>query len=196
MIGHAAIAFGVVFLAELGDKTQLVALTTAARHGAARTLVVLGVMIAILQTLSVTVGAAVASVVPERLVMIGAGVLFVGFGVWTWRGATSGDDPSSATGAAPTAGPTVGLIKVAALFFVAELGDKTMLTTAGLAASRPVVAVWAGSFAAMVAATAIAVTAGGALGRRVPAPVLHHLGAASFVLVGLVTLGAAALSTP
>ena len=60
-----AVAFVVVFLAELGDKTQLVALTLAGRHPAMRVLLALGAAIAVLQTLSVTVGALVSEAAPE-----------------------------------------------------------------------------------------------------------------------------------
>ena len=58
---------------------------------------------------------------------------------------------------------------MAGAFFLAELGDKTMLTTAGLAADRGAIPVWIGSFAAMMAATALAVLAGQALTSRVRA---------------------------
>ena len=126
----SATAFVVVFLAELGDKTQLVALTLGGRYPPLKVLAVLGVAIAILQTLSVTVGVLVAEAVPDRAVAVGAGLLFLGFAVWTWRTATDEDDEvASAPGRA-------GLISVGVAFFLAELGDKTMLTTAGLAADR------------------------------------------------------------
>ena len=63
-MGDVATAFVVVFLAELGDKTQLVALTLAAATPPLKVLVVLGVAIAMLQTLSVTVGALVSEACP------------------------------------------------------------------------------------------------------------------------------------
>ena len=88
-MGDVATAFVVVFLAELGDKTQLVALTLGGRYPPLKVLAVLGVAIAILQTLSVTVGVLVAEAVPDRAVAVGAGLLFLGFAVWTWRTATT-----------------------------------------------------------------------------------------------------------
>jgi putative Ca2+/H+ antiporter (TMEM165/GDT1 family) len=175
-------AFAVVFLAEMGDKTQLVALTLAGRYSAGRVLLALGVTIAVLQTLSVTVGALVSEVVPDRIVAIGAGVLFLGFAVWTWRSAgedLEADDVSTGT---------AGLVSVGLAFFLAELGDKTMLTTAGLAADRGAVPVWIGSFAAMLASTTLAVVAGRGLTRRVPPSVLRRVGAVAFAVVGAITL--------
>lgn len=184
-VADALAAFAVVFLAELGDKTQLVALTLAGRYPAVKVLAALGAAIAILQTLSVTAGAVVSETVPDRAIGIGAGLLFLGFAVWTWRSAEAEDDNSEA-GAA-----TAGLLSVAAAFFLAELGDKTMLTTAGLAADRGAVPVWVGSVAAMLAATTLAVVAGRALTTRVPPRTLRRIGAVAFAAVGLLTLASA-----
>ena len=152
-------AFAVVFLAELGDKTQLVALTLAGRYPARKVLAALGGTILVLQTLSVTAGAVISDLVPGRAIAIGAGALFLAFAVWTWRsGDGDADDGVAASG---------GLVAVAVAFFLAELGDKTMLTTAGLAADRGAVAVWIGSIAAMLAATTLAVVGGRSLAGRV-----------------------------
>ncbi len=185
-MGDVLAAFAVVFLAELGDKTQLVALTLAGRYPALKVLAALGAAIAVLQTLSVTAGALISRAVPERGIAVGAGLLFLGFAVWTWRSADEEEDDDTAAGAA-------GLLSVAGAFFLAELGDKTMLTTAGLAADRGAVPVWLGSFAAMLAATALAVIAGKALTTRVPPRTLRRIGAIAFAVVGTLTLlGAAA----
>lgn len=180
-------AFAVVFLAELGDKTQLVALTLAGRYPALKVLLALGAAIAVLQTLSVTAGALISEAVPERAIAVGAGLLFLGFAAWTWRSADEDEDFVDAT-----PGRT-GLVSVAIAFFLAELGDKTMLTTAGLAADRGIVPVWIGSFAAMLAATTLAVLAGRNLGRRIRPPTLRKVGAVAFLVVGLATLLGAAL---
>jgi putative Ca2+/H+ antiporter (TMEM165/GDT1 family) len=182
-VGDVLAAFVVVSLAELGDKTQLVALTVAGRYPAYRVLAVLAATIAILQTISVTVGAILAQALPDRVVAVGTGVLFLGFAAWTWR---SADEPDEKPGAV-----RAGLLSVGTAFFLAELGDKTMLTTAGLAADRGAVPVWIGSFAAMVSATALAVLAGRALTQRLHPRLLRKLGAGAFAVVGVVTLATA-----
>ncbi len=183
-------AFAVVLLAELGDKTQLVALTLAGRYPALRVLAALGAAIVVLQTLSVTAGALISRAVPDRAIAVGAGLLFLGFAVWTWR---SGDEDDDGDGVAAAAG-RAGLVGVAVAFFLAELGDKTMLTTATLAADRGAAAVWAGSLVAMVTATALAVVAGRALTRRVAPGALRRAGALAFLVVGVATLVGAALA--
>jgi putative Ca2+/H+ antiporter (TMEM165/GDT1 family) len=190
MVGMADVlaAFVVVFLAELGDKTQLVALTLAGRYPAVKVLAALGAAILVLQTLSVTAGALVSEAVPDRAIALGAGVLFLGFAVWTWRSADEEDDD-----AVREAAPRGGLLSVAGAFFLAELGDKTMLTTAGLAADRGAVPVWIGSFGAMLAATAMAVLAGQLLTKRVRPDTLRRIGAIAFAVVGVATLVGAAI---
>ena len=187
MAGTVVTAFAVVFLAELGDKTQLVALTLAGRYRATSVLLALGGAIAVLQTLSVTAGALISRAVPDRAIAIGAGLLFCGFAVWTWRGAAARDDDDHEVDAGRG-----GLLGVAIAFFLAELGDKTMLTTAGLAADRGAVGVWIGSFAAMLTATALAVVAGRALTRRLSPAALARAGAVAFAVVGVATLVSAA----
>lgn len=187
-VGDVAAAFVVVFLAELGDKTQLVALTLAGRYPARKVLVALGAAIAVLQTLSVTAGALVSRAVPDRAIAVGAGLLFLGFAVWTWRTAQDDGDDDVGTDAG-----RAGLVSVTGAFFLAELGDKTMLTTAGLAADRGPVPVWIGSFGAMLAATALAVLAGQALMSRVSPTLLRRIGAVAFAVVGTLTLVGAAL---
>jgi putative Ca2+/H+ antiporter (TMEM165/GDT1 family) len=182
-VTDVAAAFVIVFLAELGDKTQLVALTLGGRYPAGRVLLVLAGVIAVLQTISVTVGALVSEALPDRAVAIGTGVLFLGFAYWTWRASDEPlDDPATAR---------TGLLSVATAFFVAELGDKTMLTTAGLAADRGAVPVWIGSFAAMFSATALALLAGRTLSRRLPPGLLRRVGAAAFAVAGVVMLATA-----
>ena len=181
-MGDVGAAFVVVFLAELGDKTQLVALTLAGRYPALKVLAVLGAAILLLQTLSVTAGALISEAVPERVIGAGAGLLFLGFAVWTWRSAE--EEESDVTSSAGRAG----LISVAVAFFLAELGDKTMLTTAGLAANRGAVPVWIGSLLALLAATALAVLAGQSLMRRIRPRTLRRAGAIAFAVVGTVTL--------
>src|SRR5690606_36923071 len=171
-------AFAVVFLAELGDKTQLVALTLAGRYPAVKVLAALGAAIAVLQTLSVTAGALISEAVPDDAIAIGAGLLFLGFAVWTWRSSDEDEDDEEVRALTPRAG----LVSVAGAFFLAELGDETMLTTAGLAADRGAVPVWIGSFAAMLAATTLAVVAGKALTRRVKPDTLRRIGAGAFAV--------------
>lgn len=177
----ALVAFGVVFLAELGDKTQLVVLTLGTRYKAAPALGALGLAILVLQGISVTAGAAVGEALPDDAVTIAAGLLFCTFAVVTWRTAAHADE-----GAPPAAGR--GVWGLALAFFLAELGDKTMITTASLAADRGALGVYAGSVVAMLASTVLALVAGNAIAQRVPASTMGRIGAVAFAAVGVFTL--------
>jgi putative Ca2+/H+ antiporter (TMEM165/GDT1 family) len=184
-----AIALGVVFIAELGDKTQLVALSLGARYRPINVVAALGATILVLQTLSVTIGSLIGDALSPRLTALIAGTMFIGFGVWTWWASHSGDTEDDLV-AGP---PTRGLAAVAIAFFIAELGDKTMLTTAALAADRSTIAVWIGSTLAMLTATTVAVIAGRALTRHVSQRGLQLVGAIAFLAVGTATLAGALL---
>lgn len=170
-------------MAELGDKTQLVVLTLGARQRLLAALVGLGITIAVLQLLAVTVGAAIGEAVPADVLGIASGLLFCAFAVWAYLEARSvGGDEDDATRAATSLPALMGA------FFLAELGDKTMLSAATLATNHGVVATWAGATIGLFAATAVALLVGQSLGRRVSARTLGLVGAAAFAVAGVATV--------
>lgn len=175
-----AIAFGVVFVAELGDKSQLMALALAARY---RPLPVLGgiaIASAVMFALSVAVGAVLGAALPTRAISVLAGLAFVGFGVWTWRG----DGEEEEEDEAPEATTHSVVLTTAGAFLVAELGDKTMLAAITLASTNGVVGTWAGATLAMVAADAVAIAVGAVLGARLPEKAIRIGAAVLFVVFG------------
>ncbi len=173
----------VILLAEMGDKTQLVSLALASRYGA--TTVLAGVFAATLAVHlgSVAIGEALGIALPLRWVQALAGLAFLGFGIWTLRGDTLDDD-----GPKPFArfGP---FLAVATTFFLAELGDKTMLATVTLASQQQAfVPVWLGSSLGMVVADGIAIAVGVVAGKRLPARAIQLGAAAIFLAYGAWTL--------
>jgi putative Ca2+/H+ antiporter (TMEM165/GDT1 family) len=186
-MGALLLALGVVFVAELGDKTQLVVLTLGARHRIVAAIPALAVTIALLQGIAVSVGATLARVVPDLALEIGAGILFCGFAVWTWRGAGQEEDDETAGG---TRG---GVFGMCVAFFLAELGDKTQLTAAALAADHGAFPVWIGATLGLFGATLLALVAGRFLAERVSPRTLGRVGAVAFAAVGIATLIAAAV---
>ena len=176
-------ALGLVFVAELGDKTQLVALGFGARHRLAPVLA--GVVIAYMATnlLSVLVGGLLGATLPTRAIGLGGGVLFLGFAAWTlWKDEDDEDDE----GAATSQGSIV--LSVATAMFVAELGDKTMLATATLAAQGNPVLVWIGATIGIVLAGTLGVLLGRAFGARLPERATRIGSAVLFAVFGLVLI--------
>ena len=187
-MGALLLALGVVFVAELGDKTQLVVLTMGAKQRLAVAIPGLFVTILLLQGIAVSVGAALSEVVPDLALQIGAGLLFLGFAVWTWRSADGGEDEDAA---AKRGG--AGVVGMCVAFFLAELGDKTQLTAAALAADHGVLPVWIGASLGLFGATLLALVAGRAIAERVSERTLSRIGAVAFAAVGVFTLVSAAL---
>jgi Ca2+/H+ antiporter, TMEM165/GDT1 family len=180
-------AAGLVFIAELGDKTQLVALGFGARHRLGPVLVGVTIGYALVNLLSVAVGGVLGVAFPERAVRIGGGVLFLAFAVWTLRsGAGADDDAPGIEGTEPVVRGSWGLIaSVAGAMFVAELGDKTMLATATLASQGSPVLVWVGATIGIVASGALGVVIGRTVGRRLPERVTRYVSAGLFAVFGI-----------
>jgi putative Ca2+/H+ antiporter (TMEM165/GDT1 family)/protein-S-isoprenylcysteine O-methyltransferase Ste14 len=175
-----AVSFGVVFVAELGDKSQLMALAFATRYRALPVLVGITIATTAVHLLSVAVGHSLGSALPTGWIALVAAVAFVGFGAWTLRGDRL--TPAERAKAERATGSAVLTSSVA--FFLAELGDKTMLATITLATQHGWFGVWVGSTIGMVAADALAIVVGRKLGRLLPERAVQIGAAALFFLFG------------
>jgi Ca2+/H+ antiporter, TMEM165/GDT1 family len=167
-LAATALSFAVIFVAELGDKSQLMAMTFATRFRALPVLLGIAAATAVTHAVSVGVGYLLGAAIPTFWISLVAAVAFVGFGLWTLRGDTLTDDEESrASASSRSAFLTVGVV-----FFLAELGDKTMLATITLATQYPgtsgVLGVWVGSTVGMVIADGLAIVLGRVLGRNLP----------------------------
>lgn len=176
-----------IFVAELGDKSQLVALWFATRY---RWWVVLsGVTVAtlVVHLASVGAGRALDEVLPERALLVIVGLSFFGFAWWSLRGDTLEEDDTRERKS------FLGAFGVVALaFFISELGDKTQLATVSIAGRESSwVGVWLGSTLGMVLADALAVALGIIAGARLPQRAIAVGSAVLFVIFGAVTLIAA-----
>jgi putative Ca2+/H+ antiporter (TMEM165/GDT1 family) len=183
LLEAAWLGFALVFVAELGDKSQLLVVSLASRLPRGQVLAGVATAAAVMQLASVGVGALLADRLPERPLQVGAAVLFLAFAVWTLL--TGPED--GAADRARTAGRSAYLVAGSA-FLLAELGDKTMLATIALASRADRVGVWVGTTAAMVASSTLAVLVGGVLARRIPERVVRYAAAAAFAVVGVALL--------
>ena len=183
MLTAFLLATGLVFAAEMGDKTQLVALAFATRYKTSIVLAgVFGATILVHQ-LSVFLGEAAGLFIPLFWIKIAAGIAFLIFGLWTLRGDELGDEDKLSES---SWGP---LLTVGITFFIAELGDKTMLMTVTIASQQQsFVGVWLGSTVGMVLADGIAIIVGKVLGANLPEKAVKYGAAVVFFISGIYIL--------
>lgn len=151
-----------IFLAELGDKTQLVALTLATRYNAR--VVLWGIFWATLavHVASAGIGWFMGGLLPTDWIGFIAGLAFIGFGFWTLRGDCVDEEQCRNHRIVSP------FWLVFVTFFLAELGDKTMLSTVTLATANAFIPVWLGSTIGMVLSDGLAIGLGKLLGARLP----------------------------
>ncbi|MDG4822002.1 TMEM165/GDT1 family protein [Asanoa sp. WMMD1127] len=175
------ISFGVIFVAELGDKSQLMAMTFATRYRALTVLIGITAATAVVHLVSVAVGYGLGATLPTGWIGLAAGVAFLAFAAWTLRG----DSLTEAEKSKAQRSQRSAVLAVGGAFFLAELGDKTMLATITLATQHGWFGVWIGSTIGMVAADALAIVVGRMLGRRLPEKAIKWGAAALFVIFGI-----------
>lgn len=186
-ISVIASSFALLFLAEMGDKTQLIAMTLAQRYrfGPA----VAGVLLAflILNLLAIAVGAALFRYVPQTAVLLAAGGLFLLFAYRSWR-----DSEDQEEEAVQPRGGYGALFSSFALIFVAELGDKTQLAMIALVAGTGEPwSVFAGGTLALWAVSLVGIAFGRALFRRIPRVWVNRVAGMLFSVFGVLAIAQA-----
>jgi Ca2+/H+ antiporter, TMEM165/GDT1 family len=177
------VSTGVVALAEIGDKTQLLALLLATKFRRPWP-IVLGILVATLanHAFASAVGAWLVGVIGANALRWILGLSFIAMAIWTLIPDSAPDEKS----ATPRRG--VFLTTVIA-FFLVEMGDKTQIATVALAAQfHSIVLVVIGTTLGMMLANVPVVFAGEALIRRVPLEVVRIVTALSFVALGAYVL--------
>ena len=188
-MGSLFAAMGLVFVAELGDKTQLVAMGFGARHRILPVMVGMFIAYAAANLLAVVVGGLLGATLPTRALGLAGGVLFLAFAAWSLRPEADEADGEDAAAGAEPARPARGVVaSVAVAVFVAELGDKTQLATATLAAQGPPVLVWIGATLGIVASGAVGVVVGRAVGSRLSERATRIGSALLFAVFGVALL--------
>jgi putative Ca2+/H+ antiporter (TMEM165/GDT1 family) len=170
---------GLVFIAELGDKSQLMSMTFATRYRARTVILGAGLACTLTNLVSALVGNAIGDALPEHAVRIAGGVLFLVFAAMTLRHLTAGDEPRPRA----TGGTAVVVVSVA--FVLSELGDKTMLATMTLSTQYHWSLIWIGSTIGMLVSIVLAVYVGRALLQVLPIKAVHIVSALLFAGVGI-----------
>jgi putative Ca2+/H+ antiporter (TMEM165/GDT1 family) len=175
-----------ILLAEMGDKTQLIALSFATKYKPAKVIIGITIGTLLCHLLSVVIGRNLSVFIPMHYLKLAIGLSFIGFGLWTLKGDTYGEkDSKKRFSFAP-------ILTVATAFFLAELGDKTQLATISLAAQyESFCGVWLGSTLGMVIADGIAIIIGYIMGKNLHAKAIEYISAGIFVIFGIIiTVGA------
>lgn len=177
------VSAGVVAIAEIGDKTQLLALILAARYREPVP-IVLGILIATLANhgLAASLGTLAASRVGPDIMRWILGLSFIAMAGWCLI-------PDKAEDAPRAVGKAGAFIATLVAFFLVEIGDKTQIATIALAARfRDLILVTAGTTLGMMLVNVPAVLCGEGLARLAPLTLIRVLAAASFAILGLMTL--------
>jgi Ca2+/H+ antiporter, TMEM165/GDT1 family len=180
MLTAILISLVVVFVAELGDKSQLITMTYSLRHRWWVVLSGVGLAAMLVHGLSVAIGHFLGLTLPERPIAFAGAIAFLLFAVWTWREGRRDDDEE-----VRVAEPRFVLFAIISSFVLAELGDKTMLATVALASDHNWAGVWIGATAGMVLADGVAIAVGAWAHKRLPERFLHGMASVLFLLFGL-----------
>lgn len=182
------VSIGTVALAEIGDKTQLLALVLAARYRRAAP-VIGGILVATIvnHAFAAWAGAMLGGLLTGDVLRWILGASFLAMAVWV----VVPDKPVAGETAPVRWGP---FLTTAVLFFVVEIGDKTQVATVALAARFDTwILVTAGTTIGMMLANAPVVLFGDRVADRVPTPLARGAAACLFVLIGLLTLAGSVL---
>ena len=178
------VSTGVVALAEIGDKTQLLAFILAARFKKPLP-IVLGILAATVvnHALAGALGAWITSAVSPQVLRWVLGLSFLGMAVWTLIPDEIEEDETRIAGRLGVFGATL------VTFFLAEMGDKTQIATVAMAVhyGAPLLVV-IGTTAGMLIADVPAVLVGDRLAARIPMRLVHAIAAAIFAALGVATL--------
>ena len=177
------VSTGVVALAEIGDKTQLLAMLLAARYRKPLPILA-GILLATIanHALAAWVGALAAGWLGPDLLRWILGLLFLGMAAWCLIPDKADDGPK-------VAGKAGAFLATLIAFFLLEIGDKTQIATVALAARfHALVLVTIGTTLGMMLANAPAVFCGNLIASKVPMKLVHAIAAALFAILGLVTL--------
>lgn len=172
-------AFIMVVLAEMGDKTQLLAMAFATKYPWKK--VMLGVLFATLLNHFVAIAAGIYlnTLVPQHIVEIVASVAFIIFGLWILKDDELGDEAEKSRFSI--------FWTVAIAFFLAEMGDKTQLATVALSAQigTDLLIILIGTTVGMLVADGIGIALGAALHKYVPDRVIKKIASGIFILFGV-----------
>ncbi len=176
--------FLVIAAAEIGDKSQVVCMTLAARHRPWPVMWGAVVAFVCLNALAVIFGAAVAAWLPRWLVGLAVGLLFAVFGI---HALSHREETGEDTQIVEKSGHGI-FFTTLAMLFMAEFGDKTQIAVAGLGTTLAPFPVWVGATLALVTTSALGIVAGRTILQRLPIHLIHWISGMIFLGLAIVAL--------
>lgn len=172
-----------IFTAELGDKTQLFVMGLAAKEKPGNVFWGMSIAILILNLMAVYLGVMLSNFVRPELIRLVSGFAFLIF-AYLSLSATKEEEKTGKV-------RRFAVISIAALFFMAELGDKTQLSVIALAAQNPKmrIGIFLGAMVGMILADGIGIILGLKLGKKLPETFFQRAAFAIFALFGIVSIG-------
>ena len=181
MIKTLLSSFFLIFVAEMGDKTQLMSMALTARFKVSQ--IVLGISAAIIlnNVIAVVAGGLISGLFPIGIIKTVSYALFIGFGIWTIYGGVHEDEKENSNKIFLTPFFTVFI-----LFFISEFGDKTQIATMTLAMNQSPVCVLTGACIGMICANLIGIYAGVMIWENIPPYIIKLVSAGLFISIGLI----------
>lgn len=180
-MGVFFVSLSLVFIAEMGDKTQLAAMALAAEYSAWKVITGISIAVAVLNLLAVMVGSYATGAIPLYIIRIAASVIFLLFGILNIKDEDENEKERKFK---------LGAVMAAALtFFIGEIGDKTQIMTITLSAKygNPYL-VFAGSSVGMLLADSLGIIVGASLFRKIPKKAVKIISSAIFIIFGMLGL--------
>lgn len=182
MLSSILMSYALVFIAEIGDKSQLMCMMLAAKHRALPVVIGAIASFVVLNGLAVTLGASLKELIAPEWISTVVALLFLGFGMHSLMTANNADSDETSTDN----------ISTQRLFFttfmlitVAEFGDKTQLAVLALGSSDIPLSIFIGATFALTTTTLLGVWAGQHLLRKLPMPLIGKISGSFFIILGL-----------
>ena len=172
-------AFTLIFIAEMGDKTQILAMAFATRYPVKKVLLGIGIGAFLNHGLAVLLGSLLSNFIPINTLQLVAGIAFVGFAIWSLKIEEDDEEETPKFQFGP-------VVTIALAFFIGELGDKTQLTAITLASDATYPAfILVGTVLGMIATGFIGILIGRTLGDKVPEIAIKIFAACIFLIFGI-----------
>ncbi|MDG3085643.1 TMEM165/GDT1 family protein [Vibrio hannami] len=184
LLTTSALSFGMIFLAEIGDKSQIVCMTLAARHKAKP--VIFGSIAAfgLLNLLAVTLGTGLAHIIPHHWLVYLSAALFLAFGLSSIFSSDGEDEGENTT----TRSSKSVFFSTFTLIFLAELADKTQLAVVTLSTTHSAIQIWLTATLALSATSVLGVLLGRKLLARINPSAMHKMSGFIFILFAVLLL--------